>query len=76
MSLTARLVRFAVPIALPLGLGACVVAPPPPPRPIMVAPAPVMMAPAPRCRIEARTVWSRDSFGRPVQVVQRREVCV
>ncbi len=72
-------------IALPLALSACVVAPPPPgppvyapPRPVVVAPPPpVYVAPPParRCWMESRRVWTRDQFGRPVQVVQQQQVC-
>lgn len=74
--------RIATLSALPLSLAACVVAPPPPPGPVVVAPRPVVApppvyAPPPprRCWTEARRVWSRDQWGRPVQVVQQQQVC-
>lgn len=85
MSRLALAARCAALIALPLSLTACVVAPPPPPgppvyvapRPVM-APPPVYVAPPPpprRCWMESRRVWTRDQWGRPVQVVQQQRVC-
>lgn len=75
--------RIAALAGMPLMLSACVVAPPPPPGPVVVAPRPVgppppvYVAPPParRCWVESRRVWTRDQFGRPVQVVQQQQVC-
>lgn len=76
MSFAARSLRAITLIALPLGLGACVVAPAGGP-PIAVGPAPLIVAPAParRCWMENQRVWTRDAWGRPVQVVRQRQVC-